>query len=57
MLREHNFLDMLDKSQATEFREVCIKLILSTDMAYHFGDLKDLKNLLDLNTDDNGTVN
>lgn len=57
VLREYNFLDSLDKSKASEFRAVCIKLILSTDMAYHDKDLKDLKMLLDLNKEDNGSVN
>lgn len=40
-----------------KFRQVCIKLILATDMAQHNNDLIEIKNILDLNTDPNGVIN
>ena len=34
-----------------EIRETCIKLVLATDMMFHFSHAKELKQLVDLNTE------
>jgi len=51
ILREYNFLSSLDKKTLLEFRETCIKLVLATDMMFHFSHTKELKQLIDLNTE------
>lgn len=52
----------MDKKKLLEFRETCIKLVLATDMMFHFAHVKELKQLIDLNTEvspnnDNKVIN
>jgi len=52
----------MDKKKLLEFRETCIKLVLATDMMFHFTHVKELKQLIDLNTEispnnDNKVIN
>lgn len=51
VLREYNFIQGLDKKKNLEFREMSIKLILATDMMFHFTHSKELKQLVDLETE------
>ena len=44
-----NFLDGFSKDEFKEFRKRMIGCILSTDMAKHFADLKQLQNLIEGN--------
>lgn len=45
----YNILQELSREEYKEFRNLCIEMILATDMSYHFSQLKTIKTMINLN--------
>jgi calcium/calmodulin-dependent 3',5'-cyclic nucleotide phosphodiesterase len=43
-----NILNELDRDQYKEFRQLVIEIVLATDMSFHFAQLKNMKNVMNL---------